>query len=228
MKEADLYAPVKKSFKEEGYSVYAEVACNYRGVDMVAEKGEEQIAIELKLQFNDKVVRQATGNKHYFDKTYVAFPVKKPIYFNNPDELAKLRESVQWRYAVCQKLGIGILEVLPSGLVFEVLEAKQLDEPRRRLDLTHYIDADDDIGGLPYQRGVSEGYHELEAIKRYVTEHPTASWSEIYQNVSNHYSGAQSMAGAMRQWRGFSLQEFKKSLPSYKPEQPKPIQGIML
>lgn len=212
--EADLYPLVKKSFKADGYAVYAEVACNYRGVDMVAEKGEEQIAIELKLTFNDKVVQQARGNKHFFDKSYIAFPVKKPIYFENPDVFAKLRESVQWRYEVCRKMGIGILEVLPSGVVFEVLEAQQLERNKhiRRLDLTHYIDADDDVGGLPYQRGVSEGYHELEAIKRYVTEHPTASWKEIFSAVSNHYSSPQSMAGAMRQWRGFSLAEFKHGL----------------
>lgn len=227
MKEADLYAPVKKSFKADGYAVYAEVACNYRGVDMVAEKGDEQIAIELKLSFNDKVVQQARDNKHFFDKSYIAFPVKKPIYFNMPDELAKLRESVQWRYTVCQKMGIGILEVLPSGVIFEVLEAEVLERNKhiRRLDLTHYIEADDDLGGLPYQRGVSEGYHELEGIKRYVTAHPNASWKEIFDNVSNHYSSHTSMAGAMRQWRGFSLAEFKKGLATYKPE---PVQESMI
>lgn len=212
LREADLYPIVKKIFKADGYAVYAEVACNYRGVDMVAEKGEEQIAIELKLSFNDKVVQQARSNKYFFDKTYIAFPVKKPIYFENADVFAKLRESVKWRYEVCRKMGIGILEVLPSGTIFEVLEAKALDAPRRRLDLTHYIDADGDVGGVPYQKGVSEGYHELEAIKRYVTAHPTASRKEIFENVSNHYSSPASMFGAMGQWRGFNLSEFKASL----------------
>lgn len=213
MKESDLYPIVKKSFNQDGYTVYAEVACNYRGVDMVAEKGEEHIAIELKLSFNDKVIQQARGNKYFFNKTYVAFPVKKPIYFEDQDVFANLRESVQWRYEVCRKMGIGILEILPSGVIFEVLEAEVL-VPKRRLDLTHYIESDDDLGGLPYQRGVSEGYHELESIKRYVTANPNASWSDIFESVSNHYSSAKSMSGAMRQWRGFRLQEFKNGLQS--------------
>lgn len=210
-KEADLYPIIKKSFKNDGYSVFAEVACNYRGVDLVAVKGDEHIAVELKKSFNDHVLRQATWDANYFDKVYVAFPVRKAILFHSDDVYWGLRESVRDRYDYCLKRGVGIIQVLPSGMVYEALEPTQ-QRTIRKLDLKHYIDADDDVGGVPYQKGVSEGYHELESIKKYVIAHPDASWREIYENVPNHYSSHTSLSSSMSQWRGFYLQAFKDSL----------------
>lgn len=210
-READLFPIIKKSFKEQGYTVFAEVACMYRGVDMVAIKDDEHIAIELKTAFNDHLLRQASWNLNHFDKSYVAYPVKKAIFFHEADDFWKLRETTQSKYLYCERRGIGILQVLPSGVIYEALEPK-IQKPFRKLDLQHYVESDDDVGGLPYQKGVSEGYHELESIKKYVTKNPSASWQEIFDNVSNHYAHAQSLAGSMRTWRGFSLAEFKKSL----------------
>lgn len=210
-KECDLYPIIKKSFKNDGYSVFAEVAVQGRGVDMVALKDDEQIAIELKLRFNSSVVWQARQALLFFDKVYVAYPVKKIVMFHSDNVYSSLREGTQRLYNNCVHSGIGIMQVLPSGLIFEALEPKQ-QTPFRKVDLQHYIDGDDDLGGLPFQKGVSEGYHELESIKKYVIAHPTASWREIYENVSNHYSSHTSLAGSMAQWRGFSLNEFKKNL----------------
>lgn len=211
VKESDLYPIIKKSFKQDGYTVFAEVATDHRGVDMVAVKGEEHIAIELKLAFNDHLVEQASWNTQRFDKSYIAYPVRKAVMFHVEDVFWSLRESAQQKYLYCQRRGIGIMQVLPTGVIYEALEPA-IQKPFRKLDLQHYVERDDDLGGLPYQKGVSEGYHELESIKKYVTAHPTASWREIYDNVSNHYSSPQSLAGSMSQWRGFYLREFKASL----------------
>lgn len=207
-KESDLYPIIKKSFNRQGYTVFAEVAANYRGVDMVAVKDDEHIAIELKLSFNEHVLRQATWNTHYFDKSYIAYPVKKAVMFHRDDVFWGIRETIRERYLYCKKRGLGIMQVLPSGLIYEALEPTD-QSPLRKLDLQHYFESDDDIGGVPGQKGVSEGYHELKSIIKYVSSHPKATWQEIYEKVSNHYSHAQSMANAMRQWRGFSLKEFK-------------------
>lgn len=217
-KESDLFPIIKKHFKDMGYTVYAEVAAMYRGVDLVAVKGEEHIAVELKLSFNDGVCHQAMIDTQNFDKVYVAFPVPKAIFYHQESVFWKVKESIQRRYTWLENRGIGMLQVLPSGMVYEDLEPKQ-QTPYRKLDLQHYIESDDDLGGVPFQRGVSEGYHELESIKKYVTANPNANWREIYDNVSNHYSSHTSMAGAMRQWRGFSLQEFKSGLIA-KPVEP--------
>jgi len=220
VKESDLYPIIKSYFKKQGYAVFAEVACDYRGVDLVAVKGDEHIAVELKLTFNDAVVRQAMLGTHHFDKVYVAYAAKKATLFNIDDNYWALRESIRHRYDSVERRGIGILQVMPTGWIYEALEPKQ-QKPYRKLDLQHYVESDDDLGGVPYQRGVSEGYHELDSIKRYVTEHPDANWQEIYDNVSNHYASPRSLSGSMSQWRGFSLPEFKRTLTAQAEPSPK-------
>lgn len=211
--ESDLYPIIKKYFKQQGYTVFAEVACMGRGVDMVAVRGEEHIAIELKTSFNSDVCWQARQATLHFDKVFIAFPVNEARFFHQPDYFCKQKDTIQQRYDNLESKGIGMLQVLPSGMVYTELEAKQ-QEPYRKLDLQHYTESDDDLGGVPYQKGVSEGYHELESIKKYVIANPNASWREIFTNVSNHYSSHTSLAGSMSQWRGFSLNQFKRGLTS--------------
>jgi hypothetical protein len=84
--------------------------------------------------------------------------------------------------------------------------------PYRVIDFSTYKSSPEDEAGLPCQKGVSEGYHELLVIKEYVKNHPDANWKEIFENVGNHYSSHTSLMGSMRQWRGFVLEEYKKSL----------------
>lgn len=210
-KEKDLFPPLKKSFKADGFAVYAEVPNLQRGVDFVAVKEGEHVAVEMKLSFNKEVVHQASGNHMSFHKTYVAYPVLEPVLFHQDDTFWNLRESIRERVAFCIYRGIGILQVLPSGLIFEALESKTI-KPWREFDFSQYEESEDDEAGLPCQKGVSEGYMELKAIKAYVIENPDANWKEIFENVQNHYSSPSSLSGSMSQWRGFSLQEFKKSI----------------
>lgn len=210
-KEVDLFPIVKASFKEKGYSVYAEVAHFLRGIDLVAVKPEEHIAVELKMSFNNHLVAQAGWDTISFDKVYVAFPVSKPVLYHNDEVYWKLKEGIKTRYDRCFKQGIGILQILPHGLIFEALEAKK-QQTIRRMDFTHFTESEEDLGGLPSQKGVSAGYYELENIKDYVRAHPTASWQEVFDNVHTHYSDHKSLAGSMSQWRGFSLRQFKETL----------------
>lgn len=216
-KEADLFPIVKANFKRQGYSVYAEVAHFLRGIDLVAVRTEEHIAVELKMSFNDHVVRQAHWNTLSFDKVYIAFPLTKPVLYHNDEVYWKLKESVRNRYDRCVREGIGIYQILPHGLIFEALEAKQQNVVKR-MDFTHHKESVEDVGGLPSQKGVSAGYYELENIKDYVRAHPSASWREIFENVHTHYSNHTSLAGAMSQWRGFSLKEFKAKIAPQKTE----------
>lgn len=220
-KEKDLYPQLKKWFKNQGYTVYAEVACFARGVDFVAEKGEDHIAVEMKTSFNVDVVRQAGWNQAAFGKSYVAYPVREVILIPDSFEAMqmdhyapyrKLKETVKERIEHCRNRGIGILQVVGDSMIpIEVLEARY-EKPYRIFDFSQYKESDDDEAGLPCQRGVSAGYYELKAIKEYVTAHPEAKWKEIFDNVQNHYENYKSMAGSMKTWRGFSLADFKKTL----------------
>lgn len=210
-KEKDLFPPLKKMFKERGYSVYAEVPYQYRGVDFVAVNGDDHIAVEMKLSFSNEVIRQASYNIYGFGKSYVAFPVMKPFICHNDSywELnEKLREKIDW----CRGYGIGILQVMRCGTIFEAMEAVE-GKRHRVFDFTHYQENDDDEAGLPSMKGVSAAAKELVGIEAYVRAHPDASWKEIFENVQNHYQDHRSLAGSMKQHRGFSLPEFKKTLP---------------
>lgn len=68
--EKDLYPIVKQNFKEKGFAVYAEVAHYLRGIDLVAVSDEEHVAVELKMSFDDHVVRQAGWDSISFDHTH--------------------------------------------------------------------------------------------------------------------------------------------------------------
>lgn len=218
LKEAKLFPPLKKYFKEQGYKVFAEVPCFYRGVDFVAVKGNEHIAVEMKTSFSKKVISQAHDNRISFSQSYVAFPVKKPFIVHIDEHYWKLKESTRVKINLCQARGIGIIEILPDNTLFFALESVN-KKPYRVFDFSQFKESDDDEAGLPCQKGVSAGYYELEAIKEYVRAHPKARWPEIYAAVQNHYSSPSSLSGSMSHWRGFHLAEFKKFLP------PNPLAG---
>lgn len=228
MKEKDLFPRLKKHFKDKGYSVFAEVACYGRGVDFVAVKGAEHIAVEMKLRFSREVLSQAFGNKISFGLSYCAYPVKKAVLLdpNNHENYWKLPERLRQKIDYCKQRGIGVLQLVGEHqIVFEAIEAVY-EKPYKAFDFTHYIESESDEAGLPHQKGVSTGYYELIAIKAYVVKNPQAKWSEIYKNVYNHYSSPSSLASSMKSWRGFSLPEFKKTLQL--PAVPAPIQTTLI
>ena len=54
-KESDMYLPIKKYLEAGGYTVTAEV----KNADVTAVKGDELVILELKKQFNIKLLFQA-------------------------------------------------------------------------------------------------------------------------------------------------------------------------
>lgn len=145
MLEKDLYPYIKKYFNDFGYKVYPEIRYGDSQVDLVAVKGIEQIAVELKTSFNNYVIRQATRNINAFGKSYIAFPVNKLKCFEFENEnLTKFDWDKYW---LCVESGIGILEVLPHGTVCEVLIGDFF--PHRYLyDFTGYKFDENEIGGV--------------------------------------------------------------------------------
>lgn len=69
-KEEDLYAPVKNLFEKEGYTVRAEVGY----CDIMAQKEDTVIAVELKKSLNLDVIIQATLNQRISDLSFIAVP----------------------------------------------------------------------------------------------------------------------------------------------------------
>lgn len=212
MKEKDLFPPLKAHFKGQGYKVYAEVPCFYRGVDFVAVNGEDHIAVEMKMMFNTKVCQQAHDNSVSFGKSYIAFPVKNLINYENNDVYWKLRESTRNLIEYCRNRGIGIIQIVGQRQIIVTVSEAVYKKPYRIFDFSQYRESVKDEAGLPYQKGVSQGYMELKAIKAYLKKHPYAKWKEIWGAVQNHYSSPASLGSSMRSWRGFNLEEFRMTI----------------
>ena len=113
MYETELFEPVKILFEDLGYRVMAEVA----DCDVVAEKGEERIAIELKTAFNLKLIYQIVERQTVCRTVYAAIPKPKDV------------RSKKWRETLrlLKRLGAGLIVIGETeGLKYAqiVLEAQ--------------------------------------------------------------------------------------------------------
>jgi hypothetical protein len=100
-KETELYEPVKRLLEKEGYIVKAEV----KSCDIAAFKGDELLVVEMKRQFNLKVVYQAMERRALTDKVYIAVPRPKRYRDKNVRMMRKMLEE----------LGIGLIAVGVDG-----------------------------------------------------------------------------------------------------------------
>lgn len=73
MQETEMYPPIKKFLEQAGYKVRSEVD----SIDILAQKGEEMIAVEMKTSFNLKLVYQLIERRKIVDKVYAYLPLGK-------------------------------------------------------------------------------------------------------------------------------------------------------
>lgn len=100
-KETQLYEPVKRLLEKHGYTVKAEV----KDCDIAAFKDGELLVVELKRQFNLKVVYQAMSRRSVTDKVYIAVP--RPKRYSDKDTRMMLK--------MLGELGIGLIAVGVEG-----------------------------------------------------------------------------------------------------------------
>lgn len=106
-KECELYEPIKAYFQEHGYTVNGEV----KNIDLVASKGDDVIAVELKPTFNLKLILQAVDRQKMFDSVYVA--IFKPKSLNKRyKEMIHLLKRLE--------LGLIVVNELRSGTRIEI------------------------------------------------------------------------------------------------------------
>lgn len=111
--ESELAPPVGAHFGREGYDVWYEVPFNGRIADVIAVKGEEVVAVELKLRDYRGAHRQAIAYQVGCHRSYVGLPL--------PVALDCLRRH---RHAF-DASGAGLLAVNhPAGDVRELLPAR--------------------------------------------------------------------------------------------------------
>lgn len=111
--ERDLAPPVTRHLQAQGYRTFEEVYFNGRIADIVALKGEEVVAVELKLADYRTAHRQAVAYQVGCHRAYVGLPLE-----------AALRCLRRHRSAFDES-GAGLLAVhMPEGIVSELLPAR--------------------------------------------------------------------------------------------------------
>jgi|TARA_B110000503_G_scaffold67833_2_gene106129 hypothetical protein len=131
MLEIDLYQPVKDYLQDHGYTVQAEV----RHCDIVAQRDQQVVVVELKTSINLTLLIQATDRQTITSAVYVAVP-----------ETAN-RRSRQWRgtIRVLRKLQLGLLVVNfgPLGIsvkkAFDPSGGSAITMPTNRLEAMEEI-----------------------------------------------------------------------------------------
>ncbi|NDO47782.1 DUF2161 family putative PD-(D/E)XK-type phosphodiesterase [Clostridium sp. MD294] len=97
-REMDLYAPVCEFFTKQNYSVKSEV----NGCDVVAQKENDIVIVELKKTFQLKLVYQAIDRQTMCENVFVAIP--RPIKSQNTKQFQNMLKLLK-------RLGIGLLTV---------------------------------------------------------------------------------------------------------------------
>ncbi|MCB1691498.1 MAG: hypothetical protein KDI19_01970 [Pseudomonadales bacterium] len=112
MRETDLYAPVKVHFEAMGFEVRSEV----RGCDVVAQRGDELVLVELKTTANMKLLAQATARQELGGPVYVAIaePNKKGAHYRGIVRVLK-RLNLGLLLVRASPLGESVREILTPG-----------------------------------------------------------------------------------------------------------------
>ena len=99
-KESDLYYPIKEYFESEGFVVNCEV----KNCDLTAKKDERLIVVEIKKNFNAKLLFQAIDRQRFADEVYIAIPKPKRLTKDTP----KMR-------LIAEKMNFGLIYVSING-----------------------------------------------------------------------------------------------------------------
>lgn len=110
--ERELAAPVGRFLAEQGYEPFYEVYFNGRIADVIALKGDEVVAVELKLRDYRTAHRQAIAYQVGCHRSYVGLPLETALHALRRDRHA-FAESGTGVLAVASE---GVRELLPARL----------------------------------------------------------------------------------------------------------------
>lgn len=146
LKETDLYAPVCRYLKQQGYEVKAEV----KHCDVVAMRAEEPpLIVELKTRLNLELILQAADRLRLSEQVYIAFPASAPLWRRH------------WRRVrdLCRRLGVGIITLSDKSLQLKVRldpapyrpRGSRKNQHRLLVEFEHRV-GDNNIGGSTRQK----------------------------------------------------------------------------
>lgn len=198
--EKDLFPPLKRWLKNDGYRVYSEMSNPVAGhclIDCVAIKDDIVEAYEMKLSLTQYSIHQAYRSILVSDFSYV-------VISTNPKEKG-INE--------CKKFGIGIIQIKDNkaSLILKAELNRFINSFRLKMIGLCSMCEEGEEAGLPNRKGIGVTYDIVDKIKEYKSINTKAGWKELWENIENHYSSPSSMASALNKWRGFSLSLYKQS-----------------
>jgi hypothetical protein len=120
--ETDLYPPLYTYLTAQGYSVRSEV----KHCDIIATKGEDIVAIEMKRGFTLKLVMQAVKRQRITDSVYVAIPRPRTgLRSKSWQEMCHLLKRLELGLIVVSLQGNGCVEVIFHPIPFVSRQNKQ-------------------------------------------------------------------------------------------------------
>lgn len=188
-----MYKPLKKFLASEGYSVKAEI----NGCDIVCEKDGRILVVEMKKNFNFKLLMQGVQRQKIADKVYLAITTpKKSLFSKEWNEKKHLLKRLELGLITVSNRGI---KIVVEAKEFDLIKSKNMNRKKRKAVIKEFGDRTGDFNsGGSNKKKIMTSYREktlriaslignnqmkLMDIKSAVGEHKTAS---ILQK--NHYN----------------------------------------
>ncbi len=130
IKESDLYAPVRDYLQDLGYFVNGEI----NSCDIVAQKSDEMLVVELKKSLNLEVILQATERQKIADTVYIAVLKPKNIFKNKKYKRIchLLRRLEIGLMLVTIKPEGSRIEIVQTAEVFDRIKSRQMNQKKRK------------------------------------------------------------------------------------------------
>lgn len=112
--EKDLFLPIKEYFEQFGYSCDGEV----NDIDLYMEKGEENVAVELKEKLDFKAVQQAALRQKTVDRVFIGIFKPRDLFSS----------SFKDKVYLLKRLGIGLILVSKRSFTVEIFSEPEVTE----------------------------------------------------------------------------------------------------
>lgn len=201
IKETDLGPPIIEFMQAQGYEMFQEVRLGGMGmpiVDLVARKGKELHAIELKTTMGLAVMQQGDYNKKYFHYSSIAVPAPRGKYGDD-------KRPRQFAQHICREFGIGVYYIDASLRdIYPGIEAANRIRVEEIIPALHtesgadmaenytldWITDDHHVNSEEFPKAGSKGggyvtpYKTMiKVVKSFITDHPGCLITEIESHL---------------------------------------------
>ena len=178
MKEVEMYKPLKKFLQAQGYTVHSEV----ESVDVMAQKGDELLIVEMKTSFNLQLTYQLIERLKITDQVYAYVPLEKR---------GRWQKSYKKMSALLKRLHCGLLTLdqhKQNQVVLEFAPAPfvaRKNYAKKKLALKEFEGRSIDLNKGGSTRELLFTAYKEQAIRvaMYLFEHGPSSTHDIRKNL---------------------------------------------